>query len=193
MEDIAIRKNFAKNITNLRKLHNMSQAEFAKRINYSDKAVSKWENLETMPDVFTIQKLADFFNVTVDDLISKNDFVEEHKKAKNHIRITTLSMGLAFLIGIICYLVLAIIDLPHAILSIFGGFIASGIVFIVFSAIWFNKLYRFIAISMVIWPTIFVGMILLDYQYSWIFLVVGGITDILFAIFLSIEKGKDKS
>ena len=193
MEDIAIRKNFAKNITNLRKLHNMSQAEFAKRINYSDKAVSKWENLETMPDVFTIQKLADFFNVTVDDLISKNDFVEEHKKAKNHIRITTLSMGLAFLIGIICYLVLAIIDLPHAILSIFGGSIASGIVFIVFSSIWFNKLYRFIAISMVIWPTIFVGMILLDYQYSWIFLVVGGITDILFAIFLSIEKGKDKS
>ena len=46
------------NIARLRRERNMTQAELAERINYSDKAVSKWERGESMPDVLTLLNLA---------------------------------------------------------------------------------------------------------------------------------------
>ncbi len=41
MEDLKI--TVAKNIADLRKAANMTQLDLASRLNYSDKAVSKWE------------------------------------------------------------------------------------------------------------------------------------------------------
>ena len=49
MEDV--KSNIAKNITELRLLNNMTQIELAEKLNYSDKAVSKWENDTSLPDV----------------------------------------------------------------------------------------------------------------------------------------------
>ena len=40
----------AKNIADLRLANGMTQLELAERINYSDKAVSKWERAESMPE-----------------------------------------------------------------------------------------------------------------------------------------------
>lgn len=38
-----IKSNVAKNITELRIQHHMTQLELAEKLNYSDKTVSKWE------------------------------------------------------------------------------------------------------------------------------------------------------
>ena len=47
------------NIARLRKSRGLTQAELAERINYSDKAVSKWERAESLPDVLTLICLAE--------------------------------------------------------------------------------------------------------------------------------------
>ena len=47
------------NIARLRKERGLTQAELAERINYSDKAVSKWERAESLPDVLTLLNLAE--------------------------------------------------------------------------------------------------------------------------------------
>lgn len=47
------------NIAALRKKRGLTQAELAERINYSDKAVSKWERGESLPDVLTLLALAE--------------------------------------------------------------------------------------------------------------------------------------
>ena len=47
------------NIARLRKSRGLTQAELAERINYSDKAVSKWERAESLPDVLTLISLAE--------------------------------------------------------------------------------------------------------------------------------------
>ena len=39
----ALKVIIAANITQLRKENNLTQAELAEKLNYSDKAVSKWE------------------------------------------------------------------------------------------------------------------------------------------------------
>ena len=42
----------ADNLVFYRKNANMTQLELAEKLNYSDKAISKWERGETLPDTF---------------------------------------------------------------------------------------------------------------------------------------------
>lgn len=61
------------NLARLRKLHNMTQEELAEKINVSRQAVAKWENGDSMPDLKSCIALADYFNVTMDDLIHHSE------------------------------------------------------------------------------------------------------------------------
>ena len=49
-----LKENFAKNLCEYRKMFKLTQAELAEKLNYSDKAVSKWERGESLPDVVTL-------------------------------------------------------------------------------------------------------------------------------------------
>ena len=59
----------AKNITLYRKKLGLSQLELAEKIQYSNKNISKWENGEATPNIFTLKQLAKVFNITVDQLV----------------------------------------------------------------------------------------------------------------------------
>ena len=71
----------AKNLAELRKAENLTQTALAKMLNYSDKAVSKWECGDSLPDLDTLVRLADFYGVTLDYLV--NDDPEEKAKRLN--------------------------------------------------------------------------------------------------------------
>ncbi len=55
----------------LRKEKNLSQAEIAKILNVHQTAVSQWEQGRTTPDMQTLIKIADYFQVTVDYLLGQ--------------------------------------------------------------------------------------------------------------------------
>ena len=189
MEDIEIRNNFAKNISRLRKLRKMNQAEFAKSINYSDKAISKWENGETMPDIFTLQKLADYFNVTIDDLISQKDLIKTKQDAKNRIIITAASVGLCFVIGLIVYTILELCNAKYAYLGIVGALIASSIVLIVFTSLWFGKFFILFAISLLIWSITLSGLLLLQLSNTrLIIVIIAALVNVLIGMLLLIQR-----
>ena len=57
------------NIASYRKRSGLTQAGLAEKLNYSDKAVSKWERGESVPDVLTLVQLAEQFEVTVAQLL----------------------------------------------------------------------------------------------------------------------------
>ena len=69
MDDEKIKGQIGANIAERRKAAGMTQAGLAEKINYSDKAVSKWERGESVPDVLTMMQLAQLFGVTVNDLL----------------------------------------------------------------------------------------------------------------------------
>ena len=56
-------KSLGKVIAELRKENNMTQMDLAERMCVTDKAVSKWERDISCPDIKTINKLAEIFNV----------------------------------------------------------------------------------------------------------------------------------
>lgn len=60
-------------IRRLRQERGMTQAELAKLLYVTDKAVSKWERELSYPDVSLFPKLADVLGVTVSDLLREGD------------------------------------------------------------------------------------------------------------------------
>ena len=61
----------AGNIADLRRAHKMTQLDLAEKLNYTDKAISKWERGESIPDVLVLKSIADLFGVTVDYLLEE--------------------------------------------------------------------------------------------------------------------------
>ena len=62
-------------IRNLRKENNLSQAELAKIVGVSDKAVSCWERGEKQPRMGAIEKMVSFFGVTKSFLLTDDELV----------------------------------------------------------------------------------------------------------------------
>ncbi|MCR5823421.1 MAG: helix-turn-helix domain-containing protein [Lachnospiraceae bacterium] len=60
----------SENIKQYRKKMNMTQEELAEALGVTVGAVSKWENGNNVPDVVTMMDLADFFNISMDELLS---------------------------------------------------------------------------------------------------------------------------
>lgn len=204
MNEEEIRKNFGNNLLRLRKYNKMSQQELAENLAYSDKAISKWELGDNIPDIFTLEKIAKLFNVTVDELIKPN--ITLRKKSvtmKQKIMITSISSGGGILAGFIGLLVLSILKEKGGISSdILQKFIfccyplailIASIVLIVFTCIWFDNIWRFLAISTCIWSGAFIGMIWLDFSSLWIVIIVALIINILFGVFLLLTDKKWQS
>ncbi len=63
-------------IYELRTQHNLSQGDLANELNVSRQSISKWENGNSTPDLEKIIKLAEIFNVSLDELI-KNEEKDE--------------------------------------------------------------------------------------------------------------------
>ena len=61
--------SIAENIKRLREEHNMSQKEFGKIADASDKAVSSWERGERIPRMGAIEKIANHFGIQKSDII----------------------------------------------------------------------------------------------------------------------------
>ncbi len=62
----------SQNLIELRKSKNLRQSELSLAVGYSDKTISRWENGTSVPDVATLVKLAEFYNVSLNDLITEN-------------------------------------------------------------------------------------------------------------------------
>lgn len=73
-----IKSIVARNLAELRKDEELTQGALAKMLNYSDKAVSKWECGDSLPDLETLMTLANFYGVTLDYLVTENP--EKSKK-----------------------------------------------------------------------------------------------------------------
>lgn len=63
--------NFKENLKQLRADNNLTQAALAKRLNTTIKTISHWETGYSEPSILQIIELANVFNISTDDLLSK--------------------------------------------------------------------------------------------------------------------------
>lgn len=60
---------FNENLPKRRKELNFSQEQLADKMNVTRQTISKWENGTAMPDLKKITELADFFDISMDELL----------------------------------------------------------------------------------------------------------------------------
>ena len=88
-------------ISTLRKEKGMTQLELAEKMGVTDKAVSKWERDLSFPDINSIPKLAEIFEVSVDELMQvKTETKENIGKNKVDEIIDTALKGIGIAMGI---------------------------------------------------------------------------------------------
>ncbi len=63
--------NLGKTILELRKQKNVTQEDLAAELGVTAAAVSKWEHGNTLPDILMLGALADYFEVTTDELLGR--------------------------------------------------------------------------------------------------------------------------
>ncbi|AEH46326.1 MAG: transcriptional regulator [Parageobacillus thermoglucosidasius] len=67
----------------LRKQHNWTQEQLAQHLNISRSQISKWENGELLPDVQSLEKLSNLYEVSIDFLIGKHTTKKELLREMN--------------------------------------------------------------------------------------------------------------
>lgn len=70
---------FAQRLKELRKGRGLTQTQFAQKFNVSNGAVGMWETGKREPDIDTINRLANFFHVSIDYLLGKSNFRNAHE------------------------------------------------------------------------------------------------------------------
>ena len=171
----------AGNIIELRKTANITQAELATKLNYTDKAVSKWERGESLPDISVLKDISDIFGVTVDYLLSDEhiDKVEMKSRAdkrrnKNHLIITLLSAALVWLIATALYVVFELIPNVDGMwwMAYVYAVPVTCIVLIVFNSLWGRRYTNFALISILVWSILVcLYLAFLTYNISLIFII----------------------
>ena len=150
MTELELKEIITNNLIRYRKLNNLTQAMLAEKINYSDKAVSKWERGESIPDIYTLTLLAELYGITINDLTSKETKAKPKKKEtkKNHFIITILSVILVWLVASAGYITPSIFqNIPNLWITFVVAMPVSFIVLLVFSALWGSKKTNFLCIT----------------------------------------------
>ena len=61
--------NIGNSLKNLRKLNNFTQEELAQHLSLSPQTISKWENNQSCPDISMLPVLAEFYGISIDELL----------------------------------------------------------------------------------------------------------------------------
>ena len=191
-----LKEVIAYNITNLRKSKKMTQLEFSKELNYSDKAISKWERAESLPDIVVLKQISGLFGVTVDYLlVEHNDneslVVKEAKKKKteiNKLSLTLLSITPVWIIATLIFIVVSIFLHINVWFVFYIAVPITILLLLIFNSIWGNRRNNYFIISCLLWSILAVIYIIcIDYNILQIF-VLGIPSQIAILLWAKLKK-----
>ena len=167
MDGQMLKNQLGTNIAMYRKEYGLTQAQLAEKLNFSDKAVSKWERGESMPDVLTLVQIARLFSVSVDDLLRDPDALPEHvgsvqrvvgnayektlkRKADKKIILKLCSL-IVWSVALLIFVAFSSAGVPYTWLSFFYAIPANAIVLISLRSAWRDYRRNSLLISVLMW------------------------------------------
>ncbi len=161
------------NIATYRKRIGMTQASLAEKLNYSDKAVSKWERGESVPDVITLLQLAEQFEIPVSELLADPNELPGNpvnlervmtqvsekalRRKANKKVILALSSLLCWFVALFFYVVLSSFDITKPFSLIFFAYAipSNAIVLLSLRSAWHDFRWNKALISIIVWGSLF--------------------------------------
>ena len=170
MDGEILKARIGSNISAYRKRCAMTQAGLAEKLNYTDKAVSKWERGESIPDVLTLMQLAELFEIEVGELLADpNELpgdpgklekamtqVSEkalHRKANKSI-IQRLCSLLVWSVALLIFVIVSSLDIPKSWITFFYAIPANAIVLLSLRSAWHDFRWNRVLISAIVWGSI---------------------------------------
>ena len=169
MNDEKLKIQIGANIAMYRKNAGLTQAGLAAKLNYSDKAISKWERGESVPDVLTLMVLAEQFEITVNDLLSDPNALPEDndptklekamskvsekalKRKANKNVILALSSTLVWFVALLIFVVLSSFDIYYSELAFLYAVPVNAIVLLSLRSAWHDFRWNRWLISAIVW------------------------------------------
>ena len=169
MNDEKLKSQLGANIVAYRKRSGLTQARLAEQLNYSDKAVSKWERGESVPDVLTLVQLAELFGTTVDELLRDPNEIPEHhtggrieqameaavektlKRKANKRIILWLCSLLVWFVALLVFVVVSSMDIPRSWIAFLYAIPADAIVQLSLRSAWKDFRWNKTLISILMW------------------------------------------
>ena len=155
------------NIASQRKLAGLTQMGLAEKLNYSDKAVSKWERGESMPDILTLIQLSELFSISVNDLLADPNELPGNpgklekamtqvsekalKRKANKNVILGLSTTLVWFVALLIFVVISSFGLPNSWISFFYAIPVTAIVLLSLRSAWRDFRWNRVLISFMVW------------------------------------------
>ncbi len=170
MNETDFKKRVGNNISYYRKACGLTQSALAEKLNYSDKAISKWERGESVPDVYVLYLMTDIFSCSLGELTGLEDNEKENEKRLDElgkqkqfrrIMITALSTGLVWLVASVIYFVTDMIvngiynlGINDFVIVFMYAVPASFIITLIFSKLWGRIWQQAVSVSGILWSSV---------------------------------------
>lgn len=197
-----LKKTVAKNIATLRVASHLTQFELGEKLSYSDKAVSRWERGEAIPDAYVLLQMAEIFGVTVDFILkphSDEEFLPTEPEEPTHPafdKVRRLVVLLSFLgvwsLALVVFVVSAFFN-RYFWLAFIYALPISFLVLFIFNCLWGKRKLGALYLSVVVWGILLsFHLSLLAYTNAWLFYLVGIPAQIIIPIAFSSWKNRAK-
>lgn len=167
--------HFMDNLTRLRRQHGYTQQALADKLNYSDKAVSKWERGEALPDVQTIGEIAFLFHLSIDELVyNEPENIERISKQREQnpylIKLSFLIVSSVWLLAIFVFVILTLLLTVRdkLWLTFISAIPASMIVFLVFAVLSKRKLLILFFTGCLTLSISLLSFLVIVHPYDWL-------------------------
>ncbi len=167
MTDEKLKAILGANIVSYRKQLRLTQAGLAEKLNYSDKAVSKWERGESMPDVLTLVQLAELFGITVSDLLTDPNQLPENsgavvekmekavektlKRKANKQSILGLSSLLVWFVALLLFVIISSLGIEKSWIAFVYAIPADAVVRLSLLSAWRDFRWNKTLVSAIVW------------------------------------------
>ena len=177
-----LRNVIAENISRLRRSARLTQAELAEKLNYSDKAVSKWERGDSIPDVIVFSELAALFSVTVDYFLHEHGPEETKPRYEADKRRVRLAVALTACVSpyaiavVLCFLLNELYASPEWLWKLFiVPLPVVSVLALVFCALWANRKVTILAcVSALLWTALLTAFVFLyELAEAWFLFIIG--------------------
>lgn len=192
MDSEKVKSQIGTNIAVFRKQSGMTQAELAEKLNYSDKAISKWERGESIPDVLTMMALAEQFEVQVQELLRDPNALPENptnlekamvqvseralrRKANKNI-ILALSTTLVWFVALLFFVVISSFHISRSWVGFVYAVPINAIVLLSLRSAWRDFRWNKALISIIVWGSlvsIYVSLLVFLHENVWKVFLLG--------------------
>ena len=180
----------AQNIYYLRTINHLTQYELGQKLNYSDKAISKWERGDGLPDAYVLSSIAELFGVTVDYILTEHK--EQDKKVETQPKtivkkiVQCIANVAVFAVAVLIYVILHNMGIYHPFIFIYAV-PTCAIIDIVMSAVWYKGRGNLIFTSILVWSTLATVYFAIGDFTLWTIFLIGVPLQIILFLILGIK------